>query len=105
VWQLYGGGRHGGCGVVCPYCGKIYHQKGLFLRHYSTHTGEKPFACPYCPHRTILKGDMNRHISIHKGEKPFACTNCSYRSVKKSDLKRHVAALHKNSQFQNTENI
>jgi len=36
------------------------------MKHYSTHTLDKPIACMYCPYRTIQNYHLKRHISrIH----------------------------------------
>ncbi|CAL4066312.1 unnamed protein product, partial [Meganyctiphanes norvegica] len=52
-----------GMGVSCPFCSKIYHHKSTFVRHYLTHTGEKPVSCPHCPHRATRNEHMRRHIA------------------------------------------
>jgi len=55
------GGSGGGLGVPCPYCGRLFHHKHDFLKHFRTHTGEKPFACAHCPYRSTEGSTMRRH--------------------------------------------
>ncbi|XP_053627388.1 longitudinals lacking protein, isoforms H/M/V isoform X9 [Cherax quadricarinatus] len=68
VWHLQSI-RPPGYGVVCPCCGRVFLHKNNFLKHYKTHTGEKPFSCPLCSFRTIQKGNLKTHVRcVHKIE-------------------------------------
>ncbi|KAK7082268.1 hypothetical protein SK128_027459 [Halocaridina rubra] len=65
VWQQLAN-RAPGEGLACPLCGRVFQHKNNFLKHYKTHTGEKPFACIYCSFRTIQKVNLKTHMrNIH----------------------------------------
>ena len=52
---------------TCRVCGHIFKHKYNFIKHYRTHTGEKPFACPYCPYRSNQNSNLQCHVlSRHK---------------------------------------
>ena len=52
---------------ACHICGRLFQFKHHLVRHFRTHTGEKPFACPQCDVRTTQKGSLRRHcMKAHK---------------------------------------
>ena len=53
--------------LKCRICGHTCNQKGHFINHYRTHTGEKPFACPLCHYRAKLKHHLDCHLSSKHG--------------------------------------
>jgi len=65
AWQM--SERCPGMGLACPFCSKIYHHKSTFMRHYLTHTGEKPISCPHCAYRAARKEHMRKHIANRHG--------------------------------------
>nr|XP_054920018.1 zinc finger protein 436-like isoform X1 [Dermacentor andersoni] len=60
----------------CESCGKLYHRAHHLVRHYRTHTNEKPYKCEICD-KSFRRSD---HLSIHKrnhiDEKPYKCKIC-----------------------------
>lgn len=89
-------GRSGpGQGVTCPYCMKVFTRKSIFIYHYKTHTGEKPFACSHCPRRFIQKGNMESHARTHIKEKSSKCPQCPQIFSQKVYLLMHMNEVHK----------
>ncbi|KAL4221306.1 hypothetical protein ACF0H5_019569 [Mactra antiquata] len=57
-------GRKKGCGPrvhTCPYCGEVFGQNTILVRHIRRHTGERPFPCPHCPMAFARKSSMLTH--------------------------------------------
>lgn len=48
--------------ITCPVCGKGFNHKNNYLKHYRTHTGEKPYKCTLCPYRAAQKVHLQHHI-------------------------------------------
>ncbi|GBO06687.1 Zinc finger protein 354C [Araneus ventricosus] len=74
---------------ICSRCRKGFGKKHHLLRHYRTHTGEKPFACDKCEKGFGRKDYLVTHYRTHTGEKPFACDKCEKTFGKSNDLVRH----------------
>ncbi|GBN32087.1 Zinc finger protein 672 [Araneus ventricosus] len=74
---------------VCPRCGKGFGRKNNLVRHYRTHSGEKPFACDKCQKTFGKSNDLARHRRTHTGEKPFDCDKCEKRFGRKDHLVTH----------------
>jgi len=50
----------------CPVCGKEMRSKVEFVRHYMTHTGERPFCCTFCSYKSTRKFTLLRHVrTVH----------------------------------------
>ncbi|XP_050686871.1 longitudinals lacking protein, isoforms H/M/V-like isoform X10 [Eriocheir sinensis] len=47
---------------ICAFCQKGFNHKGNFMKHYRTHTGEKPFQCPKCPYKATQKAHLTTHM-------------------------------------------
>ncbi|KFP11188.1 Zinc finger protein 787, partial [Egretta garzetta] len=54
----------------CLDCGKSFTQSVVLLRHWRTHTKEKPFLCTTCGKRFSWRSDLITHQRIHTGERP-----------------------------------
>ncbi|KAA0186566.1 hypothetical protein HAZT_HAZT004251 [Hyalella azteca] len=97
----------------CPVCRKEAVDRSTFKKHYTCHSGEKPYFCPESSTTffravkgspsivvdsstmTITgKRDFQRHYMTHTGEKPHACPFCMHRSVRKSDMLLHMSRRH-----------
>ncbi|GBN29421.1 Zinc finger protein 34 [Araneus ventricosus] len=74
---------------VCPRCGKGVGKKHHLVRHYRTHTGEKPFACDKCEKVFGRKDHLVIHYRTHTGEKVFACDKCVKIFSQSNYLARH----------------
>lgn len=47
---------------ICAFCQKGFNHKGNFMKHYRTHTGEKPFQCTKCPYKATQKAHLTTHM-------------------------------------------
>nr|XP_017194998.2 zinc finger protein 641 isoform X1 [Oryctolagus cuniculus] len=55
---------------VCTECGKSFGRRHHLVRHWLTHTGEKPFQCPRCEKSFGRKHHLDRHLLTHQGQNP-----------------------------------
>ncbi|XP_036064830.1 zinc finger protein 641 isoform X4 [Onychomys torridus] len=55
---------------VCTECGKSFGRRHHLVRHWLTHTGEKPFHCPRCDKSFGRKHHLDRHLLTHQGQSP-----------------------------------
>ncbi|KAK4324198.1 hypothetical protein Pmani_005200 [Petrolisthes manimaculis] len=78
---------------VCTVCQKPFNHKGNFLKHYRTHTGEKPFQCPKCPYKATQKAHLTSHMLGKHGEVLQGITNS------RSHEKSSIANLHHQGQL------
>nr|XP_045007825.1 zinc finger protein 641 isoform X1 [Jaculus jaculus]XP_045007826.1 zinc finger protein 641 isoform X1 [Jaculus jaculus]XP_045007831.1 zinc finger protein 641 isoform X1 [Jaculus jaculus] len=53
---------------VCTECGKSFGRRHHLVRHWLTHTGEKPFHCPRCDKSFGRKHHLDRHLLTHQGQ-------------------------------------
>ncbi|XP_053623305.1 zinc finger protein with KRAB and SCAN domains 8-like [Plodia interpunctella] len=77
-------------GHWCDVCQRWFRYNSDMMRHYRTHTGEKPFQCNICNYRCTVKSSLLSHFRTHTGEKPFQCNICGYRCKVKSSLLCHL---------------
>ncbi|XP_005406704.1 PREDICTED: zinc finger protein 641 [Chinchilla lanigera] len=55
---------------VCTECGRSFGRRHHLVRHWLTHTGEKPFQCPRCEKSFGRKHHLDRHLLTHQGQSP-----------------------------------
>ncbi|XP_066293469.1 zinc finger protein 665-like isoform X1 [Branchiostoma lanceolatum] len=79
----------------CDQCPYLSENRFALIRHYRTHTGEKPFKCKYCPSAFAQAYDLKRHsMAIHDQTKPHKCPKCEYECLRKANLVAHIRRSH-----------
>ncbi|XP_015237172.1 PREDICTED: zinc finger protein 691-like [Cyprinodon variegatus] len=74
----------------CDICGRSFKRRYNMKRHYTSHTGEKPFLCQTCGKGFSTMGSLEYHIRTHTGERPFPCQICKKGFSSMSNLKDHI---------------
>jgi len=77
--------------LSCRYCERKIsrRQKGYFIEHLRTHTGERPEICTFCGQSFKHKKALKNHERLHTGEKPYKCELCFSAFTQRNGLVSH----------------
>ena len=77
--------------LSCRYCERKISrkQKGYFIEHLRTHTGERPEICTFCGNSFKHKKALKNHERLHTGEKPYKCELCFSAFTQRNGLISH----------------
>ncbi|XP_065309794.2 zinc finger protein 436-like isoform X6 [Dermacentor albipictus] len=73
----------------CESCGKQFYRSDHLVRHYRTHTDERPYKCEICDKMFRRSYDLDVHKRIHAGERPYKCQICDKSFSHRSTLRKH----------------
>nr|XP_054920645.1 zinc finger protein 154-like [Dermacentor andersoni] len=74
----------------CEGCGKLFHQAHNLVRHYRTHTDERPYKCEICGKSFSNVWTLRAHQLTHSDERPHVCYMCTTAFKTKWNLKSHL---------------
>ena len=63
----------------CPFCNKIFTEKGNLKVHIRVHTNDRPYHCPFkdiCKQSFKTKSQLSDHILKHTRVKNYCCPEC-----------------------------
>ncbi|XP_070382161.1 zinc finger protein 567-like isoform X2 [Dermacentor albipictus] len=73
----------------CESCGKQFYRSDHLVRHYRTHTDERPYKCEICDKMFRRSSNLDVHKRIHVGERPYKCETCDKSFSQRSTLRKH----------------
>ncbi|XP_070382177.1 zinc finger protein 211-like [Dermacentor albipictus] len=73
----------------CESCGKQFYRADHLVRHYRTHTDERPYKCGICDKMFRRSCNLDVHKRIHAGERPYKCEICDKSFSQRSNLRKH----------------
>lgn len=83
--------------VVCPICGKSFHNTSNLTKHMITH-GEKKEQCTICKKKFHLKVALKAHRDeVHTTIYRYQCKYCSKRMKSRNSLYGHISQFHNDS--------
>nr|XP_054920283.1 zinc finger protein 479-like isoform X1 [Dermacentor andersoni] len=73
----------------CESCGKLFPWGSLLVRHYRTHTDERPYSCEICDKSFRRSDHLDVHKRMHTDERPYKCEICDTSFSDPSTFCRH----------------
>ncbi|CAL4094916.1 unnamed protein product, partial [Meganyctiphanes norvegica] len=81
--------------IVCPTCGKVFHDKLRLKRHISKHHKNVTYSCRNCEFKTKQKELLRGHYEECLRRKLLYCIKCDFKSTVKAKFEEHVMSHNK----------
>ena len=81
--------RRGVAVHYCQQCNYVTQKKYDLVKHYRTHSGERPFQCGICDDKFSQKRSLTNHLLNHQ-EGRFECDQCDYKATLKRSIVLHL---------------